>query len=607
MHGVRGLEPAPQADENALQTGEREAMTPTLPPTPERPDEDASTSPRPPQLPAPTRVLEWIYIGRLVLVATFIARATWTALGSAPWVSWVVFIVLPIVVVFTAASYAYSRAPGRQPPEWFLLAQVVADALLLTLIVYLTGNQHSIYAPFYILLICAAALLLPVRGGTFVALLAIVLYLASISWSGASLLTTAVLLQLALFVMVALVTSYLGRRLYAAGTALGEVQSELQQLRLDTDDILSSISTGIITVENDGRLAFVNPAAEEMLGLRRKDWLGKPILARLDEIAPGLGDVIDRSRRDRTAIRRFETQPEADDAFVLGVSTTLVDRANGEDPAITAIFQDITEKKRLEALRRRAERTEAIAELSASLAHEIKNPLASIRSAVEQIASSSVDPEDAMLLRNLVLRESDRLSRLLAEFIDFARVKVTTPEPVEFHSLVRHALDVVRAHPDAEGCKLIMSEAAPSDELWLLGAEDLLHRAVLNLVLNAVQWSGPGGQVLLMIDEARSDLLTPEVGELSLIRLTVADSGPGVPLELVDSIFDPFVTHRVGGTGLGLALVQRAVEAHGGAIFVDNAPSDGGTGAMFTLYLPSLPPDLAARTDSTATRESVAS
>lgn len=563
--------------------------------------------PRPPQLPAQSRVLEWIYIGRLVLVATFIARATWTRLGATPWVDWVVFIVLPIVVAFTATSYAYSRAPGRRPPEWFLVAQIVADALLLTLIVYLTGNQDSIYAPFYILLICAAALLLPVRGGTFVALLAIVLYLASISWSGASLLNTAVLLQLALFIMVALVTSYLGRRLYAAGTALGEVQSELHQLRLDTDDILSSINTGIITVENDGSLAFMNPAAEELLGMRRGEWIGRPVLARLDEIAPGLGEVIDRSRRERIPFRRFETEQSSDDAFVLGVSTTLVERPDGDPPAVTAIFQDITEKKRLEALRRRAERTEAIAELSASLAHEIKNPLASIRSAVEQIAGDAVDPEDAGLLRNLVLRESDRLSRLLEEFIDFARVKVTAPAPVEFRSLVRHAVEVVRAHPDADGCRLRVSDSAEGDELWLLGAEDLLHRAVLNLVLNAVQWAGDGGQVLLIVDEVRSDLLTPEVGELSLIRLTVADSGPGVPAELVDSIFDPFVTHRAGGTGLGLALVQRAVEAHGGAIFVDNAPADGGTGAMFTLYLPSLPADVAAEAAATATQETTTS
>lgn len=569
---------------------------------PSAPRRDRRRAP-PPQLPPSTKVLEWIYIGRLVLVGTFIARVTWTDLASAPWVEGVVYIVLPVVVAFTAVSYGYSRAPGRRPPDWFLFAQVVADALLVTLIVYLTGNQDSVYAPFYILLICAAALLLPVQGGTFVALLAIVLYLASISWSGASLLTTAVVLQLALFVLVALITSYLGRRLYATGTALGEVQSELQQLRVNTDDILSSIGTGILTVEYDGRLLFMNRAAEELLGMRSEEWVDRPVLARLDEAAPGLGEVIARSGSERTALKRFETEAEADDAFVLGVSTTLVERPGGAEPAVTAIFQDITEKKRLEGLRRRAERTEAIAELSASLAHEIRNPLASISSAVEQIASDSVDAEDTRVLRDLVLRESDRLSRLLTEFLDFARVKVSAPVPVEFLSLVGHVADLVRAHPDSEGRQVLLSRAAEAEELWLLGAEDLLHRAVFNLVLNGAQWAGDGGKVLIVVDEARSDLLTPEVGELSLIRLTVADSGPGVPPERIDTIFDPFVTFRSGGSGLGLALVQRAVEAHGGAIFVDNTPS--GSGAMFTLYLPAVQAEVAEKALSMTIEEKV--
>ena len=145
---------------------------------------------------------------------------------------------------------------------------------------------------------------------------------------------------------------------------------------------------------------------------------------------------------------------------------------------------------------------------------------------------------------------------------------------------------------------------ATADELWLLGAGDLLHRAVFNLVLNGVQWAGEGGKVLIVIDDARSNLLTPEVGELSLIRLTVADSGPGVPPERIDTIFNPFVTFRSGGSGLGLALVQRAVEAHGGAIFVDATPS--GSGAMFTLYLPAIEREMAERALSMTNEENVA-
>jgi signal transduction histidine kinase len=127
------------------------------------------------------------------------------------------------------------------------------------------------------------------------------------------------------------------------------------------------------------------------------------------------------------------------------------------------------------------------------------------------------------------------------------------------------------------------------EAVWTRGGEDLLHRAVLNLVLNGAQWAGAGGAVHLAIDEVHSDLLAPSFGASSLIRLTVSDTGPGVPEEIVDHIFDPFFTRRTGGTGLGLALVQRAVEAHGGAIFVDHGPAGSGIGAVFTLFLPAQP------------------
>jgi two-component system sensor histidine kinase PilS (NtrC family) len=113
---------------------------------------------------------------------------------------------------------------------------------------------------------------------------------------------------------------------------------------------------------------------------------------------------------------------------------------------------------------------------------------------------------------------------------------------------------------------------------------------VLNLTLNAAQWSGEQGIVTLTLDEVRSDLLSPALGAFRLVRLAVRDTGPGVPEAIRDQIFDPFFTRRAGGTGLGLALVQRAVEAHGGAIFVDQAPGPKG-GAVFSLYLPTLPRD----------------
>ncbi|MBW3630023.1 MAG: PAS domain S-box protein [Gemmatimonadetes bacterium] len=548
------------------------------------------------ELPEPHRVVRWLYVGRVLLGAALFAPTP----DASRFVDRIAEPVALFAFLFAGLSFWHTHRRHRPPGETFLYGQLIFDALLVTLVVQATGGAESAFAPLYILLLGVAALLLTVRGGTLVGLLAIALYLASTIWGSGGTLESAVGFQIGLFVIVALVTGYLGARLRAAGTALGEVQTELAQLRLDTSDILNTMNTGVLTVDGEGALVYMNPAAEEMLDVSSEDWVGKPVLEHLDEIAPGLGEVLSRSARDQLALHRFETSPAAEDSFVLGVSTTLVDRLGEAHPVVTAIFQDITEKKRVEALRRRAERLEAIAGLSASLAHEIKNPLASIRSAVEQIASGQIDRDDDQLLKALVMRESDRLSRLLTEFIDFARVKVTAPEPVDLLPLVRDVVQLVRSHPDAQGRTIEVSVPEAVDQLRIRGAEDLLHRAMFNLVLNAVQWAGAPGEVRLSLDEVRSDLLSPALGALSLIRVTVTDSGPGVPEAIVDSIFDPFFTRRPGGSGLGLALVQRAVEAHSGAIFVDNGHANTGIGATFTLYLPALPslPAGAGRVDA---------
>jgi two-component system sensor histidine kinase PilS (NtrC family) len=537
------------------------------------------------QLPESRSVLGWLYVGRLLLVAAILARrASYSGL-----VDQVVGAMVGIAVILTALSFWHTHRGNRVPQQGFLYGQLTFDALLVTAVVQLTGGAQSAYAPLYILLIGVAALLLSARGGILIGLFAIALYLGSTIWGPSGALESAVLFQIVLFILVALVTGYLGGRLRVAGAALGQVETELAQLRLDTGDILNTMNTGVLTVDGAGALVYINPAAEEMLELAADRWVGQPVLEQLDRVAPGLGEVISRSAREQIALRRFETYPLAEDSSVLGVSTTLVERLGDQRPVVTAIFQDITEKKRVEALRRRAERLEAIAGLSASLAHEIKNPLASIRSAVEQIADGKIDREDDQLLKALVVRESDRLSRLLTEFIDFARVKVTAPQPVDLLALVRQVVQLVCSHPDASERTIEVSVEGDPDQLLIRGAGDLLHRAVFNLVLNAAQWAGEGGEVRLALDEVRSDLLSPALGALRLVRLTVTDTGPGVPEAIVDHIFDPFFTRRPGGTGLGLALVQRAVEAHSGAVFVDNGPANSGIGATFTLYLPALP------------------
>jgi two-component system, NtrC family, sensor histidine kinase PilS len=539
-----------------------------------------------PRLPSPQTILSWMYSGRLIIATAIFLAALWVWRDAPPAATRSATLILVAASGWTALSFWYSHGLRRPLSDRFLFGQVVFDVVLITWIVHLTGGANSTFAPLYILAIFGAAILLPFLGGVLIGVLASVLYFADVVLDVHSEISAATLLQIALFTTVALVTGYLGDRLRQTGAALGAMETELYQLRLDTTDILAGISTGVLTVDGSGRLLYLNTAAAELLSMDPLEWLGQPVLAHLESIAPGLGTVISRSAEARKPIRRFETDG-GEGAFVLGVSTTLMERPDSDRPPVTAIFQDITEKVRLEALRRRAERLEAVAELSASLAHEIKNPLASIRSAVEQLSGGRPDPTDRQLLERLVLREADRLSRLLSEFIDFARVKMIAPEPVVLTDVVRHALELVRSHPDGHGRAVRLDIAAPDGALLVRGSEDLLHRAVFNLLLNAVQWAGAGGRVDLLVERVSTDLLFPAMGVTDSIRVRVADTGPGIPEETAEHVFDPFFTRRPGGTGLGLALVQRAVEAHGGAIFVENGRG-ADAGAVFTLYLPAL-------------------
>lgn len=239
----------------------------------------------------------------------------------------------------------------------------------------------------------------------------------------------------------------------------------------------------------------------------------------------------------------------------------------------------------IERLHTRAERLEAVAELSASLAHEIRNPLASIRSAAELLARVPAADDDTRTLTELVTRESDRLSRLLSEFLDFARAGVTSVQRLDLVDIARHAAKLVAAHPDKPD-NVTIRELFPSTPLIVVGDDDLLHRAIFNLLLNAVQASPPGGQVRLEAAELAPHQLPPQAARFTrgAVMLQVSDQGQGIPADVRERLFEPFVTSRTGGSGLGLSIVHRAVEAHHGFILLD----DEHKGTKFTVILPKL-------------------
>lgn len=541
----------------------------------------------------PRRVLRWIWVGRVVMACAILVAAVLVWSHAEPNDTLIATLAFAVATLATVASAMYGEVQHRPYGTVFYAMQCTIDLGLVTAIVHITGGFSSQFAALYILVIASAALILPFRVGLAVAAVACLLYAIDVLWLRPGIPHIGVAVQLSVFVIVSLGSGYIALRLRQAGVGREALAAQLVKVQLEAADILRTIRSGIITVDADGNLQYANPAASDLLGVNLRFVVGKPILETLREVAPELAALLEQSSRDGVRTTRAEGFiRRASGDVEIGVTTTTAEgaRLDGRTSA-TAIFQDISDSKRLQALHVRAERLEAVAELGASLAHEIRNPLASIRSATEQLArrraaiAPFAEDDDERVLHGLVVREADRLSRLLGDFLDFARAKVTRVASMDVGAVVHGAATLAASHPDrGEGTDVQVQ--FESDLPRLDGDEDLLHRAVFNLVLNAVQAVGAGGHVEVTVRRRtafeRAALSAPFHHEGDLVVITVTDDGPGIPAELRERLFEPFVSSKIGGTGLGLPVVYRAVEAHQGVVLVDALP----VGTRFSVLLP---------------------
>jgi two-component system sensor histidine kinase PilS (NtrC family) len=537
----------------------------------------------PPRRSAPDQktLLSWVFGARLVLAVTtlVIASLEWT---SQPGLSFLVSLGVLFAFVLTVYGYWLVWLRHRSPGQLFFYLQAMGDVGLTTLLVHFTEGPRSPFPSLYILIIAAYALLMSFGGGLLVALTIAAAYFADSLWLQGTVPGLAFWGQVGVFIAAYVLVGALASRLRAAGVERQTLEIELRRVRLEADEILRHIRSGVMTVDDTGRLAFINPMAERLLQVDGQRVTGLPVLDQLKLRSPELWAALVAAIRHGRKVSRGEgTVQHADGRiFPIGLSTTTFERDSDGRPSVTAIFTDISDLKRLNELNLRAERLEAVAALSASLAHEIRNPLASIRSSVEQLARSAHGDEDDRYLAQLIVRESDRLSRLLSEFLDFARVRATEFVPVDLQAVVTAATRMVREHPD---CRPEIEIRVQGARTVLDGDEDLLHRVVANLLLNAVQAARGPAVVTVTTRPAKVAELPGGCTIDQPVCLEVKDTGPGIPEELRDRLFQPFVTGRAGGTGLGLAIVQRAVEAHRGMVLVDSHP---GKGTTFTIFFP---------------------
>lgn len=526
-------------------------------------------------------VLQWMIWMRLVLATGALWRVAlvWT---DSPDSAFLTAVAVLVIFVLSAYGHFVVRLSRQVPSEGQLYVQAFADVIAIMSVVHLTGGERSPFPSLLVVVIAAYSLYLTFGSALLTTILSLVLYFADVVWFQPEIPGAGFVGQLVVFSLVFAVVSILARRLRTAGARTLELESELALVRLEADDVLKTLTSGVLTIDPMGRLAFINPMAEKLLGLSTRRNLGLPVMEAIRGTAPALADALVASMRWGRRIARSEgVVTKADGStFPVGLSVTTLERSGQSSPSVTAIFADISDQKRLQELHLRAERLEAVAELSASLAHEIRNPLAAIRSSTEQMSRSPRANEDEKFLATVIVRESDRLTRLLSEFLDFSRVRVTRSAPTDLQAVARGAVRLVREHPDTHEEAVLEVQGDP---VVVEGDEDLLHRVISNLTLNAVQAAKGPVHVTITTGIAAEGELPAGAALDRAARVTVADDGPGIPEEVRPRLFEPFVTGRVGGSGLGLSIVQRAVEAHRGLVFVD---STLGVGATFTIYLP---------------------
>jgi two-component system sensor histidine kinase PilS (NtrC family) len=377
-----------------------------------------------------------------------------------------------------------------------------------------------------------------------------------------------------MFLLVGTVGGYLADRIRHKGRALAHAETALEQLRVDTNYILENMSSGVLVVDSVCRVVTMNFAAEEILELKKDEVLGKHVDDALGRRVPDLAYELVQSLSMERSKRRQEISAHTRDGKdrPLGISISLLTDGADRRRGVIALFQDLTEVHEMRERVRKADRLAAIGELSAGIAHELRNPLASISGSIEMLHQElKLEGENGRLME-LIMRESDRLDRIISDFLDFAKLRHPKRLPTRLDKCLSETMVLLKKNAEKSSGIAIRLECAENMPFVYMDDEQM-RQVFMNLAVNACEAMGKGGTL---------DVVAGPTGA-GWIRVAFSDNGPGIEAEGMARIFEPFFTSKEGGTGLGLAIANKIVVAHGGTIEFKNREQRG---AVFTIALP---------------------
>jgi two-component system, NtrC family, sensor histidine kinase PilS len=489
------------------------------------------------------------------------------------------------VALAFVATLVYRPFVGRiKRPRLFAAVNIATDIGLVSALVLFSGARESVFTFLYVMVVIYSATLFQRRGALACAFLAggaygAVLLAGQWGWfvpaveaEHPGMLATSWGVHAGALVLVAMLATFLMAELERTGTALHERTSALVELQTLHERTVESLMSGLLTTDPQGTVTSFNREAERISGISREEALGMDV----EVILPGVRAMLHSKHEEEHRGRaRMQYENARREQLFLGVGAYVLRDGRGASSGHVVIFQDVSEVVQMERELRRSERLAAAGQLSASIAHEIRNPLAAISGSI-QVLRDYVDEEtgESKRLMEIVDREVDRLNHLITDFLQFARPGPSRREAIEIADVVSDVMQMFDSiePPDVR----VEIEIEPG--LAVQADAGQLRQVLWNLVLNAAQ-AMPNGGVLRVCarhreegepQERHSDGRSKGAEPAGWAEISVMDQGVGISPEVMDRIFDPFFTTRAGGSGLGLATVHRIVADHGGFVRLEN-------------------------------------
>jgi len=498
---------------------------------------------------------------------------------------------------------------GSSPPPFLDLViafQIILEIYIEAGVIHITGGAASQLSILLLVTIVSVSLIYHLAGTVLVATLASFAYAytvllargefpPSLSYEAIGDLGSVsevtfyqVILYIFTFYLVAYVSGYLAQKLKRKGEELFSKALEINRMRMETGDILQHMRSGLVTIDNSGRIIYFNKTAEDILGYKGEDIKGQGFLdvfkKRMPEFVEKLQQTLKTERMDsRSEI--FITSLSGK-KIPLGLSTSILGDKKTGKRGVIAVFADITEVKRMEQQIRLKDRLAAVGELSAGIAHEIRNPLASISGSVDVLKEVLSLSDENEKLMGLILKETGRLNQILTEFLQYAKIGESSLGKVELVSLVEEVIELVRKHKSYRPGIEIKKELKQAP-LYVFGEENQIKQLLLNLLVNALEAMEEKGERITISNHSLNQIeglyFEEETDEESeeWTPLAIHDDGKGMTEEQKERLFWPFYSSKKEGTGLGLAIVQRLVNSLKGRI---EFMSESGKGSVFVVY-----------------------